>query len=133
MKNINIMKSLILSMSVILGVSILSGCEKESHEKTSSYKLPVGLEDCKIYGLTNENGNYLTVVRCPLSATSTTYSNGKSTSTVSVVETAPEKVIKPAIKQKENNEIEVNGEIYRKVESVKEIKVNGETYKKIPQ
>lgn len=61
---------------------MLTGCDFSSKEKTSSYTLPAGLEDCHIYRVTPDGmGKTLYVVRCPNSNTSTTYSSGKNDST----------------------------------------------------
>jgi hypothetical protein len=58
-------------MKYILGilVCILAGCAPSATEKVWPV-MPEGLRDCKIYNLTDGNGNRLTVARCPLSATS---------------------------------------------------------------
>lgn len=92
------MKKLLATVGVIFAIGLLSGCEKRTTEYTSNYVLPSGLEDCKIFNL-NSGFSNITAVRCPLSSTTTTYSTGKTTHSVSVVE----------------GTIELNGEMYKKV------------------
>lgn len=76
-------------LRVVLSVVILTGCgyEPSYTDDTKSFSvLPEGLKDCKIYYIKNSVGYSLSVVRCPNSQTSTTYSVGKSTATTVVIE-----------------------------------------------
>ena len=60
---------------------VLSGCNNDPSytDKSTSYLMPEGMKDCKVYRLEGEgNSKTLTVVRCPSSDTSTTYRVGKS-------------------------------------------------------
>lgn len=74
---------LIASVCVI---GALTGCSKGATETTAKFSLPPELSDCKIFKLTSETGSTLTVVRCPLSETSTVV-NAKGATPVVVVET----------------------------------------------
>lgn len=67
-------------ISVSFIAIMLSGCNNPNYtDKTTSYMLPEGMKDCKVYKLEGEgNSKTLTVVRCPYSETSTTYRTGKS-------------------------------------------------------
>lgn len=79
------MKKLIISMVAF----ILVACNEPSTLNVEgSYKIPEGLSDCALYQMTSEGvlTNTITVVRCPLSQTSTTFLVGKQTQTVVVVE-----------------------------------------------
>lgn len=123
-------KKMLMIMISILAMGALSGCEKETKDTTNNYILPEGLQDCKIYNMRNTGGSNITVVRCPLSATSTTYSSGKTTASAMVVEQAPAQAASQT-QTKASDEVEINGETYRKTESMKEIQINGESYKKV--
>lgn len=58
-----------MKVLTILLVLVLAGCEAKTTEK-KDFILPSGMEDCKIYRMSN--GNYgITVVRCPNSSTHT--------------------------------------------------------------
>ena len=125
------MKKVMLAV-MISSVMLLSGCETETKEVSQNYDIPEGLKDCKLYEMKGKDGGRLTIVRCPLSATTTTYSAGKSTVTNTVVEQPEQNSVKSMLKDgKNSNEVEINGETYRKSESMQEIQINGETYKKI--
>ena len=63
----------------------LSGCEN-SYKETNFPTKPKDLEDCKFYMLSNVDGDYIRVVRCPNSQTSTTYREGKVTKTTVVID-----------------------------------------------
>lgn len=126
-------KAVIIAAS-ILGLTMLSGCEKSTTDATASFKMPEGMEDCKVYVMSSSNGSNLIVVRCPNSTTTTR--SGKSTN-VTVVDTTnsvSEKIVPKSseVQQGKNtDEVQINGETYRKSESMKEIEINGETYKKV--
>lgn len=58
---------------------VLSGCNPSYTDKSTSYLMPEGMKDCKVYVLEGDaSSKTLTVVRCPSSDTSTTYRVGKS-------------------------------------------------------
>lgn len=107
------MNKLLAKVGFICVVVLLAGCTKTASEHTSSYMLPSGLEDCKIFSLRSDTGTNLTVVRCPLSSTTTTYNTGKTTNSVSVVEGG----------------IEMNGKMHKEAA----VEINGEMYKRIPK
>lgn len=121
-------------LAVIVGSAmLLSGCNTETKEVSQNYDLPDGLKDCKMYSMNGKDGSHITVVRCPLSSTTTTHSAGKSTVTNTVIEQPTAKAVEePVVKQgKKVDEIEINGETYRKSESMPEMQINGEVYKKV--
>lgn len=125
------MKNVMLAV-VIGSAMLLSGCETETKEISQNFEFPEGLKDCKMYSMRGKDGGHLTVVRCPLSATTTTHSAGKSTVTNTVIEQPTAKAVEETVVKKVNvDEVEINGETYRKSESMQEIQINGETYKKI--
>ena len=78
------MKKMMVVGLVLVG--ILSGCEKETIDKTNHYALTDGLEDCRIYTLHGDNGGFMQVIRCPNSSTSTHYKSGKTSYDVTVIE-----------------------------------------------
>lgn len=60
-------------------VIALTGCDPTYTDKSTSYLMPEGMKDCKVYKLEGDgNSKTLTVVRCPHSDASTTYKTGKS-------------------------------------------------------
>ncbi len=70
-------------MIKFIGISfvaiVLSGCNPSYTDKSTSYLMPEGMKDCKVYVLDGDaSSKTLTVVRCPSSDTSTTYNVGKS-------------------------------------------------------
>ena len=76
-------------MNIYVISLFLSSCDlnfKATSEETSSFTLPEGLKDCKIYGIQNGNSMSLSVVRCPNSTVSTTYKSGKTTVTTVVID-----------------------------------------------
>lgn len=75
------MKNLILVLLLLL-----VGCERTTKDATTNFILPTGMEDCKVYSMSNGRGIYITVVRCPNSSTSTSYSCGKTTCNASVID-----------------------------------------------
>jgi len=79
-------------MKYILGLLLgfLSGCgpyAKETHWPV----VPDGLQDCKIYNLSDGNGHAITVARCPLSATTVKNSNKTPTTAITIDHTEPAK------------------------------------------
>lgn len=69
---------------ILVSLLLMVGCEAKTTEKRN-FILPEGMEDCKIYDM--HNGSYaITVVRCPNSSTSTSYSCGKTTCNASVID-----------------------------------------------
>lgn len=75
------MKKIILIFSII-GIV---GCSDGYHERNFPVR-PDELKDCKIYQLESSGGGSITVVRCPQSATSTTYKSGKTTVNTVVID-----------------------------------------------
>lgn len=120
-------------LAVVIGSAmLLSGCETETKEISQNFEFPEGLKDCKMYSMRGKDGGHLTVVPCPLSATTTTHSAGKSTVTNTVIEQPTAKAVEETVVKKVNvDEVEINGETYRKSESMKELQINGEVYKKV--
>jgi hypothetical protein len=79
------MKSLLLVTMLAL---VLTSCDSETKEVSGKFELPPELRDCVIYSMYSDGAlqQDITVVRCPLSQTSTTYREGKHDKTVVVVE-----------------------------------------------
>ena len=75
------MKQLII---IALALSVL-GCEADYKDSTKKFSMPPELSDCKIYDLTNVSGVRITVVRCPLSSTTTEYQDGKMRRSVTIL------------------------------------------------
>lgn len=71
-------------------VFILSGCAKETVSISGNYDIPKELLDCNIYYMRSDVSRNLTVIRCPNSSTTTSYSeqHGKATKTrnITVIE-----------------------------------------------
>ena len=77
----------ILAVLMALTGLVLGGCKAETEERTGEYALPAGLQDCQVYRMTSgANGSFLYVVRCPNSATSTTFRSGKTNQTAVVID-----------------------------------------------
>ena len=74
----------------ILSMVILTGCGPYAKE-TQWPVMPEGLQDCKIYNLSDGNGHAITVARCPLSSTTVKNSNKLSTTSITVENTEPAK------------------------------------------
>ncbi|CAB4134432.1 hypothetical protein UFOVP273_62 [uncultured Caudovirales phage] len=71
----------------ILSLVALSACVADYSDDTSHYsRLPAELVDCKIYYLSSDKGQQITVMRCPNSQTSTTYKSGKSQRSAIVID-----------------------------------------------
>lgn len=70
-----------------LGLMSCTETPPQTHERTG-FVLPDGLKDCKVYSMTDGGVmySYITVVRCPMSQTATTYPCGKGRCSASVVE-----------------------------------------------
>lgn len=65
----------------------LAGCgDPSAKDSTDKWMLPDGLKDCKIYSLSNGKGSYMQVVRCPNSATTSSYTQGKTSTNITLVE-----------------------------------------------
>lgn len=65
-------------ISIAMLTMVLSGCNPAYTDKSSSYLMPEGMKDCKVYKLEGDTGSKtLTVVRCPQSETSTVSMSGK--------------------------------------------------------
>lgn len=65
------MKKWHIGMFVGAALVFLVACSPSYEQKTFSV-LPEELKDCKFFQVTDGNGTYLYVTRCPLSQTSTT-------------------------------------------------------------
>ena len=68
---------------LILSIILLTGCgpyAKETHWPI----MPEGLQDCKIYNLSDGNGHAITVARCPLSATTVKNSNKTPATSITI-------------------------------------------------
>ena len=75
-----------MKLLAMLGVMILvSGCGQKTTEISGNYILPMELKDCKIFVLENGSSR-MKVMRCPNSATSVTYTSGKTTVANVVIE-----------------------------------------------
>ena len=70
---------------VILSVVVLAGCTDRARIVNFS-AMPPELLDCKVYAISNSNGEHITVMRCPNSTTSTTYPSGKTTKSTIVID-----------------------------------------------
>jgi hypothetical protein len=71
-------------ISIAMLAVMLSGCNPAYTDKSSSYLMPEGMKDCKVYSLEGDaTSKTLTVVRCQQSETSTTFMNGKVRESVS--------------------------------------------------
>lgn len=64
---------------------VASGCTEAAREVPFG-AMPDGLKDCRIFELQTTAGPVITVVRCPNSATSSTYRSGKVTKRTVVVD-----------------------------------------------
>jgi hypothetical protein len=63
-----------MKYTLFLLLGFLTGCGPYAKE-TRWPVMPEGLQDCKIYNLSDGNGHAITVARCPLSATTVKNSN----------------------------------------------------------
>jgi hypothetical protein len=86
------MKTLI----ILTLATILAGCSAETYTTTESYILPQGMEDCKIYEMSPNEGDYgvtaITVVRCPNSDVSIK-ENSNHGRHIAIVETPNDSII----------------------------------------
>lgn len=73
---------LLLSTLLVIGLSACSNSAKE----VDFPAMPKELADCKIYYLTNDDGDRIYITRCPDSSTSTQFKQGKQTLNSAVVE-----------------------------------------------
>ena len=71
-------------ISLAAAAIILAGCNP-GYEAMSMPVLPDELKDCKFYFVSNSEVR-MRIVRCPNSATSTTYTSGKTTRTDVVID-----------------------------------------------
>jgi hypothetical protein len=74
-----------VKIATILSILLLAGCSPSAEEKVWPI-LPEALKDCKFYKLKDDAANTITVVRCPMSSTTTQYKNGKTTQTTVVID-----------------------------------------------
>jgi hypothetical protein len=65
--------------------STLIGCS-DSAKSLSFPAAPAELKDCKFFYVTNSDGHRITVVRCPMSVTTTVAPQGKSRQTTVVID-----------------------------------------------
>lgn len=71
-------KRIMVALLLIVVVAMLFGCTSSVGETTESWKLPKGLEDCKVYDVGYKpNAITMTAIRCPNSTTSVDYNSGK--------------------------------------------------------
>lgn len=70
---------------------VLVGCTPSSKDVSRNYAPPEELKDCSFHRLGNDNGGYITVVRCPNSST-TTKTSGKNARTTVVIDGVEYKV-----------------------------------------
>lgn len=84
----NIKTFLIPSTIPLLMAVFAAGCTPGAHETQPVPReiLPEGLKDCKFYRLDYSNGGGMTVVRCPHSSTTTSYTSGKTTVNNTIVD-----------------------------------------------
>lgn len=76
------MKSVLLT---VLMATMLVGCG-DPDARTMDYPIvPDGLKDCQFFWISNGRSS-MQVARCPNSATSTTYTSGKSQATAVVID-----------------------------------------------
>lgn len=67
-------------LAIILAVVALSGCEPSAKEVVMEV-IPKALEDCRLYELKSRSGEYIKVMRCPNSTTSTNFTTGGKSKT----------------------------------------------------
>lgn len=80
------MKNKIIIFIYFIFISI-TFCSCEPYYKELKFGvLPDELKDCKTFYLSSEDGNTITVMRCPNSTTSSTYRVGKHTATTVVID-----------------------------------------------
>lgn len=129
-------KSFFIIFATCVSSLFLSSCGikfNNTSEETSSFTLPESLKDCTIHKMINDTGTTLFAMRCPLSST-TTHNLTKNGSTITVNESLSSQI--PTNKTTPTdlnnpNEIEINGEMYRKSSTIKQIKINDEFYQKV--
>lgn len=77
-------RPLVLRLSAILGVLLaLAACTDKVEERKFS-AMPKELADCRVFHVQNRNGNAMTVVRCPNSATTAVRSGKTAHTTVTI-------------------------------------------------
>ncbi len=69
---------------IALVLIMVAGCGSKAVEYTPPV-IPADLQDCKFYSM-RTNGYNMRVVRCPNSSVSTTFSQGKSTTTTVTID-----------------------------------------------
>ncbi len=72
--------------AIIFALLSLSGCFKNSYSTVKFPETPPELSDCKFFNMSNDDGAFITVARCPNSTTSTTFTSGKSKRTVVIID-----------------------------------------------
>lgn len=82
---------LALKLTAVLGALLAVGCSDSARELKFK-AMPEELADCRVYGVSNADGQRMTVVRCPFSTTTTQVQSGKTrltTVTIDGIEYAP--------------------------------------------
>jgi outer membrane PBP1 activator LpoA protein len=74
-----------LGVMLILLSIVLAGCTDKVEER-KFLAMPKELADCRVFYVQNRDGNSMTVVRCPNSATTTEVRSGKSTQTTVTID-----------------------------------------------
>lgn len=72
-------------LSAMLGVMALAACTDKVEERKFS-AMPKELADCRVFYVQNRDGNAMTVVRCPNSATAAEVRSGKTTQTTVTID-----------------------------------------------
>ncbi len=73
-------------LPMIAALLMLAACSPSARDSTAEFPVwPAELSDCRVYQV-YAAAQSLTIVRCPNSATSTTYRQGKTTRTTVVVD-----------------------------------------------
>jgi hypothetical protein len=75
------MKKIMLAFAVVF----LVGCSDRAYEMQFPV-MPAELSDCKFYHLEKASGANITVARCPNSATTTSYMQGKAKRKIVVID-----------------------------------------------
>lgn len=86
------MKKYIGFAVIALAAVMVGGCDEGSRPSKFQSYLSGELSDCKATKVSDGSGNSITVIRCPLSATTTVQPNGKSKLTIAVVDENPSSV-----------------------------------------
>lgn len=74
-------------LAAIFAALVLTACTPHTEEAAGKFSVPDDLKDCSIRDMWNTSGNYITVVRCP-NSTTTTRTSGKNPRTTVVIDGA---------------------------------------------